>query len=401
MSALTDASRLALRPLTVVAERDEYVIGDPATGRFFAVPPAGLLVLGALRDGKTIGEAATVAASPGEELDVLDFADVLVRAGFVAAVDGHAVGGGPAPATKTFNPLAGRAARALFSEPMIVLSGVVLLATVAVFAVTPPLRPKFEDLFMHPQPAISFAVLFGVSIATGMLHELCHWWAARGLGVPARIRLSRRLYIPVMETDVSGLWSLPARQRYGPFLAGMVCDVLTLAIAVALRLAWSAEVIDLSPTAVRILGAFVTLKVFELTFQFLVFLRTDLYAVMITALGARNLDRVTRLRLKAVFGLARPRERAELADAHPRDLAASRWYAVFYVLGLLWAVWFFKAWFYPSTFVVATWMGSTLGHAPAGSGDWWQAVLVMALVSTNVIWPLAVYVRQRRGRVAS
>jgi hypothetical protein len=178
----------------------------------------------------------------------------------------------------------------------------------------------------------------------------------------------------------------------------MVLDVLTLTVAVALRLGWSAELVDLPPELVRILGAFITLKVFEIMFQFLVFLRTDLYAVMITALRLRNLDRVTRLRLKAAFRVARPAEHAELAAAHPRDVAASRWYAVCYLLGLVWAIWFFQSWFYPSTVVVFSWMASTLLHAPLGSGYWWQAVLVATLASSNVVWPLAVFVRQRAAR---
>lgn len=387
-----------LRPLTVVAEHGEYVVGDPATGRFFAVPEAGLRVLDGLREGLTIDEAAAAASTPEESLDALDFAGVLLRAGFVREVDGRPVAAASVSEVPRFNPVARRLGRLLFSEPVAALSGLILAVVIVAFVAEPTLRPSFEHLFIHAEPAVSFAVLFGLSIATGIVHELCHWWAARSLGVPAQIRLSRRLYIPVMETDVSGLWSVPARLRYGPFLAGLVFDILTLAVAVGLRAAWSAEAVDLPPDMVRVLGAFVTLKVFEIMFQFLVFLRTDLYAVMVTALGLRNLDRVTRLRLKTAFRIARPGERQELEAAHPRDIAASRWYSVCYVLGLLWAVWFFEAWFWPSTVVVSTWMASTLGNAPVGSGYWWQAVLVTLLVSSNVIWPLAVYLRQRAAR---
>ncbi|MDX6681725.1 MAG: putative peptide zinc metalloprotease protein [Solirubrobacteraceae bacterium] len=396
---LTDDSRLALVALTIVGEHDEFVVGEPATGRFFAVPPEGVRVLEGLRDGKTIREAASAASSAQESLDALDFARVLLGAGFVTEVDGQRVrAAGATDGVPEFNRIAGRIGRLLFSTRVAAASGALLVLVVAAFVAEPAMRPRFENLFIAPSPAVSFAVIFAMTMVSAMLHELCHWWATRSLGAPARIRLSRRFYIPVMETDISGLWGLPARLRYGPFLAGMVFDVLVLAVALALRLGWSYEVVDLPPTVVRILAALVTLKVFEIMFQFLVFLRTDLYAVMITALGARNLDRVTRLRLKVAFRVARPADRAELEAAHPRDLAASRWYAVCYGLGVLWAVWFFKAWFYPATFVVFTWMASTLGKAPLGSGYWWQAAIVAALVSIDVIWPVAVYLRQRAAR---
>jgi len=390
---------VTLRPLTVLAEHDEYVVGDPATGRFFAVPLPGVLVLESLRAGMTIGAAATSASTSESEVDALDFSRTLLRVGFVTKVDGQQVQGADSIVeVAELNAAARRLGLLLFSAPMLALSGLVLALVVATLVVRPTLRPSVEDLFVHPEPVVSFAVLFAISIGTGMIHELCHWWATRSLGVPAHIRLSRRLYLPVMETDISGLWSLPAHRRYGPFLAGMMFDVVTLAIAVGLRLAWSAELLDLPPELVRILGAFVTLKAFEVMFQFLVFLRTDLYAVMITALGLRNLDRVTRLRLKAMLHLAKPAERTELAEAHPRDIAASRWYSLCYLTGLLWAVWFFKEWFYPSTFVILTWMASTLRNAPLGSGYWWQAVVVAMLVGSSLVWPLAVFIRQRAAR---
>jgi putative peptide zinc metalloprotease protein len=404
-TVLTEGSRVTLRPLAVVADHDEYIVGDPATGRFFAVPPPGLRVLRALRAGMTIGEAAADASTPNEPIDALDFAHTLLVVGFVTEVDGRRLESASEVAeVAQFNAVAGRIGRSVFSRPMFVVGGVLLTIVMGAFLVESAMRPSFEDLFVHPEPAVSFGLIFGLSILSGMLHELCHWWAARSLGVPARIRLSRRLYIPVMETDVTALWSLPAQLRYGPFLAGMVFDVLALTVAVGLRLGWSAEVIDLPPDLIRVLGAFVALKLFELMFQCLVFLRTDLYAVMITALGVRNLDRVTRLQLKAAFRLARPAERAELQDAHPRDLAVSRWYALWYLMGLVWAVWFFQTWFYPSTVVVLSWMASTIEHAPIGSGDWWQAVVVAAVAGSNVVWPLAVFLRQRatrRGTVAT
>jgi len=269
---LTEDSRLTLRPLTVVAEHEEYVVGDPATGRFFAIPLLGVRVLDGLRTGRTIGEAAADASTQEASVDALDFARTLLLAGFVTKVDEqqvHAAGG--IAEVLEFNAVAGRIGRLVFSRPMVAMSGLLLALIMGTFIVVPIMRPRFEDLFVHPEPAVSFGIVFGLSIGTGIMHELCHWWAARSLGVRARIRLSRRLYIPVMETDVSGLWSLPAQVRYGPFLAGMVFDVLTLALALALRLAWSAEVIDLPPDLVRILGAFVTLKVFELMWTFCCF----------------------------------------------------------------------------------------------------------------------------------
>ncbi|MEV0613763.1 hypothetical protein AB0I81_10610 [Nonomuraea sp. NPDC050404] len=393
---LAEGVRVTLVPLTVVAERGEYILGDPAVGRFFAVPEIALRVIDGLRAGMTVGQSGEHASTEDARVDGLDVARLLLRAGFVAEIDGRPVprADGTTP-PRPLHPVMARAGRMVFSLPAMVGYALLLLLVLVTFVLRPGLRPGFESLFIDPRPALSFAVLFGLAVGTGMLHELCHWWAARSLGVPARIRFGRRLYIPVFETDVSGLWSLPARLRYGTFLAGMAFDVLLLAAAVGTRLAWSLGVLDVPPWVLRVMGVLVAMKVFDLMFQGLVFLRTDLYAVMITALGGRNLAKVSRLRLKRFLRLAKAAERAELAAAHPRDLEISRWYTVVYLAGLIWAVWFFKTWFYPSSYVVMSWMGETLVRASPTGAHWWQAAVVGTLVSTNIAWPIAVFARER------
>src|SRR5262249_31226839 len=160
----------------------------------------------------------------------------------------------------------------------------------------------------------------------------------------------------------TGLWTLPARLRYGPFLAGIALDVVLLAATTGIRLGWMTGALDPPPEVLRLAGALAVIKLFTLMFQGLVFFRTDLYVVMITMLGTRNLTGVTHLRLKRLFGLARAADRAELAASHPRDRQVSRWYVVVYLAGLAWSAWFFKTWFYPSSFVVVTWMINTLRH---------------------------------------
>ncbi|MGW4210278.1 hypothetical protein ACWEIJ_19980 [Lentzea sp. NPDC004789] len=397
--SLSERTCLTLRPLTGVYERDEYIFGDPASGRFFSVPRQGATMLRGLTEGLTIGSAAAQASTETAQVDGLDFARMLLSIGFVDEVDGVPVANrSSSPSHVPLNAVAAWLGRLLFSRPALVAYGILFLLVLAIWLTHPALQPNFEDLFLHPQPAVSFGIVFALSIGTAMAHELCHWWSARSLGVPARIRISRRLYFPVMETDVTGLWSLPAKLRYPPFLAGMALDVVLLAFAVGTRLVWSLGLVDVPGVMLRILGALAAIKLFDLMFQCLVFLRTDLYAVMITVLGLRNLAAVNRLYLKKLFRIAKPADIAQLDSAHSRDLAASRWYSACYLIGLLWAAWFFKAWFYPSSFVIITWMSKTLRNAPPGSDYWWQAAAVAAMVSMNIIWPLAVLFRERAAR---
>ena len=68
--------------------------------------------------------------------------------------------------------------------------------------------------------------------------------------------------------------------------------------------------------------------------QCLVLRRTGLYLVLSTALGCRDLLRVSRLYLKSRLWRLDSTQTAEFADAHPRDLRVAPWFAALYAAGL-------------------------------------------------------------------
>ncbi len=240
-----------------------------------------------------------------------------------------------------------------------------------------------------------------ISIALGAFHELYHWLAGRAAGVAARFRISRRFFFPVFETDLSQLWSVPRRQRYGPFLAGMAFDSVVLALCLALRLLMGTGLLDMPPLLYRFFGALVLVEFIGLGFEALIFLRTDLYAVLITALGCYNLYLVNKLYLKSKIRPLNPGEAAELASAHPRDLQVARWFAWLYVVGLLWAIYYFVTIFVPSTMIVAGWMLGSLTSVQLGTPAFWQALTIGLLAALQGLLPLAILLwerfQQRKG----
>jgi hypothetical protein len=86
---LTADSRVELRPLSVRPEGDGFMVGDLARGEFITVPAIAVVVIGALREGWTVAEAADRArVSAGTDVDVADFVETLCDLGFVARIDG-------------------------------------------------------------------------------------------------------------------------------------------------------------------------------------------------------------------------------------------------------------------------------------------------------------------------
>jgi hypothetical protein len=399
-SALGDESTLSFGVLSILQEGDEFVVGDPDRSVFLSVPEVGVVALRELASGRTVAEASAAAERHlGVDVNVLEFAEGLLAAGLVTAIDGHST-----PNVTAVEPVRWIEAvrpehvRPFFGHVAWVLYSAVALLCVVLFALEPSYWPTFEDVYFYPDPALCLAAVTLLGLVFAACHELCHWLAARAAGVAARFKVSRRFFVLVFETDLSQLWTLPRRNRYSPLLAGMAFDALVLAPSLGLRVAWSRGLLYLPPLVVRLLGVVVLLEVIGLCFQFLVFMRTDLYAVLITVLGCRSLTRVSRLALKEKFVALTPDEYRELDEAHPRDRRAASLYAPLYLLGVVGALYFFIVYFVPSTVVLGGWTLLSLKGTPVSGPAFWEALAIGVVTITQALAPLLVVLRDRRRR---
>jgi hypothetical protein len=400
-------SSLRFLPLTIAPHGDggDFLVGNRDTGVFLSIPEVGVVALQELQAGRTIAQAGAAAtAHAGEVVDALDFAAVLVEVGLVTAVDDlpqtRAASG---PAQKGWlEGVRPEIVQPFFSRPAWAFYGLLLVGCLGLWLSQPQYWPSFEDLYFYPDPALCLVVTVLTSLILGAGHEMCHWLAGRAAGVAARFSVSRRLFLPVFETDLSQLWSVPRSARYSPFLAGMAFDIVILATCLSLRVLWGSGLLDIPPLLYRFAGTVVLLQVLDLGFQSLVFLRTDLFAVLVTALGCYNLYRVNYLYLLSKLHLLNPPGRAELAAAHPRDLAVARWFAWLYLAGLAWAAYFFISFFLPTTALLAGWMFDSLRGAPPGTAAFWEALIIGLVAALQGLLPLAILARQliqqRRGK---
>jgi len=396
VSALGPHSRLAVGHLVVRREdEDEYVVGDPTNGNFVAVPEVGARLIELLAKGCTVAEAEIeLEDETGESIDALDFAEVLVEAG---VIDGREVGEAEPPKGKFWvvSRIPSRLVRPLFSRIAWSFYAGCLVASIAIFVVEPGLLPTYEDTFIFTDLVLSLVITNLYTAVVTVIHEIWHAFAGAAVGILSTIRLERRGIFPVLETNLTGLWGLPPERRYGPFLAGMAFDSVVLFTALGLRFAYSRSWIDLPHAMFRFLAMVVFVQVVKLAFQTLAYLRTDMYLVMTTATGCRNLHQVTRLSLKRIIRRLKPDEEIVLRDAHERDLRVARWYRLLYLAGLVWMAYFTFRFLVPSTIVVLGWAGGVLSAAPVGTQHWWEAVFLVLFALLNIGLPLAVVIRNR------
>jgi putative peptide zinc metalloprotease protein len=377
--------------LTVVRDGDGYVLGSARCPDFVAVPAIGGQVVQWLQDGASVGDCARrAAAAAGEPVDVCGFIDGLVHAGLLPADDGAAAGAGTGDAPVVRAGVAGwkRAmGRALFGPVGLTVQGVLAVAAVVVMAGQPHVRPAYTDAIATGVPLLSILVICVLGTALGLAHELAHVLAAWAAGVSSRVSVSRRMIAIVFQTDLTRLWSVPRRARIVPLLAGLVFDAATIGVCTVLELTG----LGASPLAAHLLREAVFLNISAIAFQFLIFLRTDVYALFVLATGCKHLWDTKGAVSRQAVRRATPADLALLAAAGRRETFWAKVFLCLYAPGVLFTTWYFAAYAVPALRKITTTALHAAISSPASlAGAAGAIAFALTAASTGyVVWGLA------------
>lgn len=277
----------------LVVKREEGrdpVLGCPTAGWWLEVDEFSLLAVRAIESSPTLADAhERLIRETGEDVDLEGLLDMLSDRGYIARVNGDAYGEPPPPL-----PWVARVMNRIPVERLRWLQGwaapaLVLLLAVAGFHAMKwdaDLRPGFDDLRISTHASLVVLASFGGGLLFASLHEMGHYLVARSYGVQAKLRLSHRLYILVLETDVTNSWVLRPAQRLRIFLAGICVNVAILSVAAIVGLLTALQGNYESRHLIRLI---IFLNAFPVAFQLFFFARTDLYYVLSLALKERNL----------------------------------------------------------------------------------------------------------------
>jgi putative peptide zinc metalloprotease protein len=334
---------ISVQPFTRQVEGEEVIIGRVETGVFLAIPFEAVEVLDGLAQGKTIGEVSDLYQEKyGETPDLDDFLHELESKGIVGPRGQEDNGAGAASKATVqlprvryhFSNFPHRLARLLFSAP--VLLGLLALIALALAAAIrdPSLAPSPRDLYFPDRRALTWTIIMVAVYATIFVHELAHLIAARALDINSRIGISHRLWYLVVETDLTGLWAVPKRQRYLPMLAGVLIDAVSGSLLLLLLFAHKQQWLALSGFAVRLVRAMMFTYVMRILWQFFLFVRTDFYFVIANLLNCRNLLKDTegflRNQLARIVPFVRPVDQSAIPESERRVIRA---YSVLWVAG--------------------------------------------------------------------
>jgi hypothetical protein len=377
------------------------LVGRRGTDSYAVLPADGAEVLERMTRGTTPREvAAWYEEHHGQQIDIDDFVASMAELGFLRE-EGEAAAEPERPVRLQ------RLARVLFSPLAFGVYAVVAGAWLVVMTRHPDLAPHPEHVFFTKSMVlVQLLIVFG-QVPLLCLHEAAHVLAGRRLGLPSELGFGTRLHVfVVFETRMPSLLSVPRRQRYLVFLAGMLLDVLAITglglLAYALRDAPGA---GHTVSVVALAMAFPICTRFA--YQFLLFLQTDVYYVAATALGCYDLHAATRtlVRNRLSRVLRRPERLRPLDTWTARDLRVARGYAPFFAVGVcvLVAVWLFAL--IPVFIGLARLTAAAISAGPSGARFWDATVFIVLNVAQLAFFAWVIlrnWVRTReRARAAT
>jgi len=301
--SMTDLQRYFVIPLSVQREGDLYLVGSADMGDFYQFPDQGVKILDMLRSGDSVTAISSRLAAIGESVDVEGFVAQLADIGFVYPEDQkHIFAKNNEVSAKNLRRVFSvdiRIARALFSEPAVACYISVVLYAFFCAVNVPETRVNWLAFYTERNRTALLLCVLALSLIHVALHELGHMLAAARYGIKSRYGLSNRLWNIVAESDITGILSLPKSQRYLPMLAGLLVDTLCvslLTIATKILLQNGA-----SHFLIQVVQALILEIIIGMTWQFNIFVRTDLYYVLCNYLNHPDLDKDARIYLRNVF----------------------------------------------------------------------------------------------------
>jgi hypothetical protein len=266
--------------------------------------------------------------------------------------------------------------------------GLIIAASLAALIIDPSLLPGPGALVFEDHTTARLLTVAALTYSIVFLHELGHVAAARALGVSSRLGISHRLWVLVAEADLTGLWSVPRRQRYLPFLAGPLVDLLVASVLVLLLASHRHGGLPLPDSLVELVAAMIFVELMALGWQCFFFVRTDFYYVIATALGCKNLlgDTVVWLRnlLARWISWLEPVDQSSLPT---KELRAVRVYASIWLLGRIAALVFLFLVTLPVALAYVQSLGASLAAGFQGRPYPFADAVVAALL---MLFPLSV-----------
>jgi len=329
-------SRLGLYKLFYTKEGDKYIIGRDSTEVYIEVPEYGAEAIRELSKHKKIRDVEDYIKKSYGDYDIRKFAKKLLEIGFVKYVDGVRINDKYEKVKASLQFIKKKHINWLFSPIAYFIYFIIIIYAVYILFKNPVYFPNYRDFFFHNSLVVIMILSFVISWLLVLKHELAHYFAAISRGVKSRFSISNRLYYVVAETDITNLYHIPVKDRWRVYFAGMFSDYLFAAIAIILLYFSDLHIINITSFVYNILRFVVLIEVLSMLWQFMFFMKTDIYFALENMLKSESLLDDTLNYLKRILykTLNMRYESLKKLLIPKEQLNIIRVYAVFVIVGV-------------------------------------------------------------------
>lgn len=268
---------IILTKLNIVANGNKYVIGKQYSNDYFSIPEDGKRIL-ELTNSKSISIIEIAEKTKLSVKVIIMFLEQILSLGLIWKIDGiEQYDESPHKTSKLKNM-----ANVVFSKyfALIVLCIMIVIMVFTFWIKHNAVKNNILASNTYPGFNLLYASCLGFLVTA--FHEIGHYLAAAKYDIPVKFNLSTRLGSLVIEAKMNSIWGLQKKQRYIPLVGGMYFDIIFLSL-LTLAINFHGFV---GATGQVCFNLIVT----EFLFQLAIFLRTDLYFIILNFLGVDGLQ---------------------------------------------------------------------------------------------------------------
>lgn len=378
---LTEKSRLTFHPLVERAEEGRYIVGMTSTETYVRIPKVGYAVMYMFYHGYTLGEIE----ERYDEYNVKKFVRKLIARGFVAKIDEREYHYGKHKIVKTlFSWLKPRHVRWLFQPSLYFLYALIIVLGLGLMIFAPNTFPTYDDYFFIDIYSFLIPISFVLGWLLVFLHEAGHFISARSRAIPAEFGIGWRMLYLVAITRVTNLYSMQRRKRYRIIMAGIIVDALVMALGVFVVFLVNTGAITMSLLLYKIIRFIVLAEFLGIIWQFMFFMRTDIYYFFENLTKTNNLQDKCRTYIKSWFIKKYKRTVKRIIKTN-KETWIVRLYSLFFLIGAGSVIYTFIYYSLPIAIKLIGRAVSSLLNPTTNTLIYIDSIIYLAFVITNMV----------------
>ncbi|MCA0989032.1 PqqD family protein [Guptibacillus algicola] len=373
-------SSILLNEFKIHNSQNEYIVEIVKAAEYYEMNESAVEALKLIDQGKNLKEVERILLEqfPSDEIDVLDFVEQLVELGFISGDESREIS---VSNNSLFNKISPTLAQSLFNSFSYKLYLLLFLVNIALLTTHLELLPHYSDFFVSNSLAVSMMTYLFLSLIMIFIHEMGHVMAVRSHDLPTNLSISHRLFLVVIETDMTHAWRLSRRERNHLYLSGICFDTVLFFGATLTQL-------FVAQPWVQAVASLIMLDLFiKFIYQCCVYMKTDFYYVLENTSGCYNLmERSKEWLLRRSEDIRSKREQFILGI-----------YGVIYIIGIGFSISLFVFYVIPQLRYMVQTSLNYLSY-PVGSMYFWDGFVVLAQIALGVGLLLFTWSRTLKNR---